>query len=184
MLSWNSWGLYMRETESLCAENIGLKDIPQSCRGELISRGELKMYYRSPKKWTICLDYPGFSSGIGLWIVTVRLILSYDWLEFRRLDTSCGWFYPAADSSSGGWIWIVADSFIRLTRVPAAEHELQLLPSYDCFKFQRLDTSCGWLYPVADKSPGGQMWATADSILQVTTSCSWFYPAADSRFAG
>ena len=35
----------MREAESLCAENIGLKDIARSRRGELISRGELIMYY-------------------------------------------------------------------------------------------------------------------------------------------
>ena len=40
----------MRETESLCAENIGLKDIARSRRGELISRGELIMYYRTSKK--------------------------------------------------------------------------------------------------------------------------------------
>ena len=33
------------ETDSLCAENIGLKDIARSRRGELISRGELIMYY-------------------------------------------------------------------------------------------------------------------------------------------
>ena len=37
----------MPEAELLCAENIGLKDITQSRRGELISRGELIMYYRS-----------------------------------------------------------------------------------------------------------------------------------------
>ena len=36
----------MRETESLCAENVRLKDIARSRRGELISRGELIMYYR------------------------------------------------------------------------------------------------------------------------------------------
>ena len=36
----------MREAEPLCAENIGLKDITQSCRGELISREELIMYYK------------------------------------------------------------------------------------------------------------------------------------------
>ena len=36
-----------RETESLCAENIGLKDIARSRRGKLISRGELIMYYKS-----------------------------------------------------------------------------------------------------------------------------------------
>ena len=35
----------MREAEPLCAENIGLKDIARSRRGELISRGELIMYY-------------------------------------------------------------------------------------------------------------------------------------------
>ena len=31
----------MREAEPLCAENIGLKDIARSRRGELISQGEL-----------------------------------------------------------------------------------------------------------------------------------------------
>ena len=36
----------MRETESLCAENIGLKDIARSRRRELVSRGKLIMYYR------------------------------------------------------------------------------------------------------------------------------------------
>ena len=36
----------MREAESLCAENIGLKDIARNRRGELISRSELIMYYR------------------------------------------------------------------------------------------------------------------------------------------
>ena len=29
----------------------------------------------------------------------LRLIPSCGWLELRRLDTSCSWFYPAADSS-------------------------------------------------------------------------------------
>ena len=41
---------YMCKAEPLCAENIGLKDIARSCRGELISRGELMMYY---KAWII-----------------------------------------------------------------------------------------------------------------------------------
>ena len=36
----------MRETESLCAENIHLKDIARSRREEPISREELIMYYR------------------------------------------------------------------------------------------------------------------------------------------
>ena len=35
----------MCEVEPLCAENIGLKDIARSRRAELISRGELIMYY-------------------------------------------------------------------------------------------------------------------------------------------
>ena len=35
----------MCEAEPLCAENIGLKDIARSRSGELISRGELIMYY-------------------------------------------------------------------------------------------------------------------------------------------
>ena len=44
----------MRESGPLRAENIGLKDIARSRRGELISRrGELIMYY---KTW---------SAGIG-----------------------------------------------------------------------------------------------------------------------
>ena len=39
----------MCEAEPLCAENIGLKDIAQRRRGELISQGELIMYYSSRK---------------------------------------------------------------------------------------------------------------------------------------
>ena len=35
----------MCEAEPLCAENIDLKDIARSRRAELISRGELIMYY-------------------------------------------------------------------------------------------------------------------------------------------
>ena len=37
----------MCEAERPCAENIGLKDIDGSRRGELISWGEPIMYYRS-----------------------------------------------------------------------------------------------------------------------------------------
>ena len=36
----------MREADPLYAENIGLKDITRSRRGELICRGKLIMYYR------------------------------------------------------------------------------------------------------------------------------------------
>ena len=39
------WGLYMRKTDSLCAKNVGFKDIAQNHEGELISRGQLIMYY-------------------------------------------------------------------------------------------------------------------------------------------
>ena len=66
---------------------------------------------------------------------------------------SCGWFYPVADpipsgwirvaaisipdswiqvtfeSSSDGWIQVTADTILRLTRVPAAGYELQLILS-------------------------------------------------------
>ena len=51
----------------------------------------------------------------------LRLILSRSWLELRRLDTSCSWLYPAADSSFGCWMRVAADSILRLTWVPAAE---------------------------------------------------------------
>ena len=37
----------MRKTESLCAENVGFKEITRSRKGELISLGELIMHYRS-----------------------------------------------------------------------------------------------------------------------------------------
>ena len=37
--------IQIAEAKPLCAENIGLKDIAWSRRGELISRGELIMYY-------------------------------------------------------------------------------------------------------------------------------------------
>ena len=57
----------------------------------------------------------------------LRLILSCGWLEFQPLDTSCSWLCPTADSSSSGWIRVTADSILRLTRVPAARHDLQLI---------------------------------------------------------
>ena len=78
------------------------------------------------------------------------LILPCSWLEFRQLDMSCDWFYHPADSSSSGWTGVVTDSVTWLTRVSVAEHELRLIPSYGCFEFQRLDTSCSWFYPAAD----------------------------------
>ena len=38
----------MGEAEPLCAENIGLKDISQSCKGELISWGETNNVLQIP----------------------------------------------------------------------------------------------------------------------------------------
>ena len=119
------------------------------------------------KKWTFCLDYPGFSSGIELRLVTVRLILCCGWLEFWQLDKSSGWFYPAADLSSSGWIRVVDDSILQLTRVPAAGYKLRLIQSCDWLEFLRLDTSCGWL-----------------EFRQLNMSCGWFYPATCSNSGG
>ena len=63
----------------------------------------------------------------------LQLTRSRGWLKFQRLDASCGWFRPTTDSSSSGWIRLKADSILRLTWVPAAWYELQLI------------LSCGWL---------------------------------------
>ena len=41
--------IQIAQAEPVCAENIGLKDIARSRRGELISRGELIMYYSATK---------------------------------------------------------------------------------------------------------------------------------------
>ena len=129
------------------------------------------------KKWTICLDYPGFSSEIVLQFVTAatdsilrldtscgylasqRLDTSYDWGDFWWLDTSQGWLHPLAASSSGGWIRVVADSFPLV--------------------FRQLDTSYRSLHPTADSSSGGWIRLKTDSILRLTTSCDWFYSAAN-----
>ena len=116
-------------------------------------------------------------------LLQLRLILSCHWLDFRRQNTSCSRFYPAANSNSGGWIqvaavsssggWIqvTADSILLLTPVPAAGYELGLI------------LSCGWLWVAADSSFGGSIWVTADSILWLTISWGWFYPAAVSSSA-
>ena len=60
-----------------------------------------------------------------------------------------------------------ADSILRLARVPAARYELQLILSCCWLELQRLDTTCGWFYPMTDSSSGG-----------------WFYPADDSNSSG
>ena len=138
------------------------------------------------KKWAICLNYRGFWLGIELqlviaatdsilWLTQILgaeyklqlsqvqadgcrlwLIQSYGWLELPQLDMSCGWFYPAVNSSSGGWIQVVAvsssDSRVRvtagyilqLTWVPAAGYNLRLI--LPCGQLE----SIGWTRLVAD----------------------------------
>ena len=98
----------------------------------------------------------------------LRLILSCSWLEFRRLDKSWGWFYPAADPSSGGWTRVTADSILWLTWVPAARYELRLILPCSWLEFRRLDESCSWFYPAAGPSSGDWIRVAADSILQLT----------------
>ena len=79
-----------------------------------------------------------------------------------RLNTSCRWFYPAANSNSGGWIQVVAvsrfggwkqvmaDSILRLTLVPVATYDLHLTQSCGWLEFRRLNTSYSWFHPAAD----------------------------------
>ena len=105
-----------------------------------------------------------------LWLTRVlaagyelRLILSYNWLEFRQLDTSCSWFYPAADSNSDSWIRVAADFILWLTQVPAAGYELRLIPSYSWLEFWQLNRSCCWFHPTADSSSSGWTGVVADS---------------------
>ena len=102
------------------------------------------------------------------------------------LTTSCGWFCPATNSSSG------CLKFRRLDK------------SYGWLEFRWLDKSCGWFYPAADSSSGGWIRVAADSVLLLTrvpvaayelrltpnhgwlevyrldTSCSWLHSTADS----
>ena len=86
----------------------------------------------------------------------LQLILSCSWLKSCWLDTSCYWLSATTDLSSGGWIQVTADSFLLLTRVPAAGYDLRLIPS------------CGWLWVAADSSFGSWVRVTADYILQLT----------------
>ena len=85
----------------------------------------------------------------------LRLTPSYSWHEFRRLDTSCGWFHPPVDCSSGVWIRVAAD----------------FVPRW--LEFRRLDTSYSWLQPTADSRSGGWIQLKADSILELTMTCGW-----------
>ena len=79
----------------------------------------------------------------------LRLTPSNGWLEFRWLDTSCGWLCPTADLSSSSQIKVTADSILWLTQVPAAGNDSRLIPSCGWLEFWRLDMSCNWSHPVA-----------------------------------
>ena len=170
------------------------------------------------KKWTICLDYPGFPSGIELWLVTaaadsilwptrVPAAACIQWFAASRVPI-CDFRVPAAGfqlqlsrvpaagyklrltsssgySSSGSWIPVAADSFLRLTLVPAAGYELQLILSCGWLEFRRLDTSCSWLLPTVDSSSSDWVRVTADYILRLTRipaaryDLELIHPAAD-----
>ena len=91
------------------------------------------------------------AAGYKFWLTP-----SYGWLEFRRLDMNCSWFYPEADSSFGDWIRVTADSILRLILIPTLGYNSRLIPF------------CLWLWVVADSSSRGSIRVTADSILQLT----------------
>ena len=137
------------------------------------------------KKQTICLDYPGFSSGIEVRLVSVAA------------DSILGWMWVAADSilrltrvPAAGYELrlsrapvagcklrlrrvLAAGYNLRLTRVPAARYELQLILSCGYLEFRRLDTSYSWLHPTTDSSSGTWIRFKADFILRLTMSCDW-----------
>ena len=91
----------------------------------------------------------------------LRLILSCSWLEFRRLDESCGWFHHTADSSFSDWTRVAANSILQLFRIPAAGCKLWLTLSCSWLESQRLDTSYSWFHPAADYE------------LRLILSCGW-----------
>ena len=98
----------------------------------------------------------------------MQLIPSCGSLEFWQLETSSGWFYPAADSNSGGWIRVAADSVLQLTWVLAAGCKFQLILSYNLLQFRCLDMSCSWFHPAADPNSSDWIRVVADFILQLT----------------
>ena len=73
---------------------------------------------------------------------------SHSWLEFRWLDTSCGWLCPT-ELSSGGRIRVTVDYTLRLARVPTVGYNLRLTPSCSWLEFWRLDASCSCFHPAA-----------------------------------
>ena len=100
----------------------------------------------------IYLNYPEFSLGIELQLVTAATdsILRITW--FGGLNTNCGWFHPPVDSSSSSWIRVATDSILWLTRVPVAGYELRLILSHYWLEFQWLDTSYSCLRPTTHSS--------------------------------
>ena len=121
------------------------------------------------KKWIICVDYPGFSSGIRLCgLLQLQLILSCGWIRVAAVSSPGGWMQVTTESRSDGWIQVTADSNLRLTRVPAAGYGLRPTPSNGWLEFWRLDTSYSWLHSTADSSSGGWIRLKVDSILRLT----------------
>ena len=90
--------------------------------------------------WTFTLT-ASKEAGYELLHELLRLITSHGWLQFPRLDTNCGWFYPVADSSpddelqlilSCGWLRVAADSILRVTGFPQAGLDLKLTYTLIC----------------------------------------------------
>ena len=85
----------------------------------------------------------------------------------------------------------MADSILRLTRVPATGYELRQTPSHGWLEFQWLGASYSWLHPTADWSSGSWIRLKGDTILwltgvlvaryelQLIPSYSWIRVAAD-----
>ena len=162
-----SWGLYIREAEPLCAENIGLKDISRSRRVELISRGELIMYYRPrvvhfnsfERNKQFAPINPDFHQELSWGFLQLRLILSCGWPDFRGLNTNCGWFCAAVNSRSGSWI-----------------------------RFATVSSAVGWIQVTTESSSSGSIQVRADSILRLNptadlSSGSWIQVATVSSSA-
>ena len=130
----------------------------------------LKQMNKLPRlPWVVMANWPkacynAVDSILRLtWVPAARyelqLVLSYDWLKFRRLDTSCGWFYLATDSNSGGWIRVATDSILWL--------EFWWLDTSHSWFYPAADSSSGWFYFAADSSPGDWMRVAAYSILRL-----------------
>ena len=99
----------------------------------------------------------------------LRVTPSHGWLEFRRLDTSSGWFYSAADSSSGGLVRVAVDSILRLTRVLCFNCKLKDL-------FCKIHYFYGLFSTDWFQLPLIQALAAASRTLKKlqNSSCNWF----------